>query len=266
MASGILQEMTMDDVKALDPEVVVIAVASTEPHGPSISYGSDYYQADGVCRRAVVRANEKGGRVLMYPTLPIGNNVNFKPFPFACRISVRTLMTTLLDIIQALEEDGIRKIVLLNGHGGNTDTVRATLREHFGITPEDRRAFVCTTHAMPSAEALAAIDHPSMHGGESEASRNMYLVPEYTHTDKFQDQPVGTPMIEALANNDVHCVRPWHLHAPMGGGGDTRTSSVEKGEALVETAADWFADFLVELSETPWNPKFPYPPDARQDY
>ena len=103
--SGILQEMTIDDVKAFKAEVVLLGVASTEPHGPILCYGSDFFQCDGVCRRAVVRANGKGARVLMYPTLPIGNNVNFKRFPFACRVSVRTLMTTLLDIIQAIEEE-----------------------------------------------------------------------------------------------------------------------------------------------------------------
>jgi len=262
MISGILQEMTMDDVRALKPEVAVLGVASTEPHGPILPYGTDFFQCGAVCRKAVVRANEKGGRVLMYPTLPIGNNVNFKPFPFACRMSVPALMRVLLDIIQALEEDGIRKIVLVDGHGGNTDTMQATLREHFGRTPPDRRAFVCMTRAQASSEALAMIDDASEHGGESETSRVMYLRPELVRTEKLQDLPVGRPFVKSLAEDKVFYVRPWHLHVPAGGGGETRRSSATKGEALIESSADNLADLLVELTDAPWNANFPYPPDA----
>jgi len=266
MASGILQEMTIDDVVAFKAEVVIMSVASTEPHGPIICYGSDYFQSDAVVRRAVVRANGKGARVLMYPTLPIGNNANFKHFPFACRVGIRTLMSVLLDIIQALEEDGIRKIVLINGHGGNTATLQATCREHFHITPEETRAFVCTLYPQASPESLAAIEHASEHAGESETSRQMYVVPELTRSEKLQDLPRGKPMIDELENPAIHWVRPWHLHMPMGGGGDTRKATVEKGKALIETSVDWLAAFLVELSNTPWNPHFPYPSDTRVDY
>ena len=262
MMSGILQQMTMTEVREFDPEVVVLGVASTEPHGPILPYGSDFVQCDSICRKSVTRANEKDARVLMYPTLPIGNNVNFKRFPFACRVSVRTLMRTLLDIIQAVEEDGIRKIVLVNGHGGNTDAMRAVLREHFDRTAEDRRAFVCITVGMPSKEAMDAIQHPSNHGGESETSRNLYLHPEFVHTEHLQKLPFGKPFLKSLAEDKVHWVRPWHLHVPKGGGGETRTASAEKGRALIESSAEGLAEFLVELSQAPWNPNFPYAPDA----
>ncbi len=82
MPPGILEEMTIEDVKAFDPEVLVWAIGSTEPHGPALPYGTDYWQADADVRSGVVKANQQGARVLMYPTLPIGNNANMKAFPF----------------------------------------------------------------------------------------------------------------------------------------------------------------------------------------
>jgi creatinine amidohydrolase len=258
MLSGILEEMTIDDVRAFKPEVVLLGVGSTEPHGPIIPYGTDFFQCDGVCRRTVKRANELGARVLMYPTLPIGNNVNFKAFPFACRIGVRTLMLVLLDIIQAIEEDGIRKIVIMDGHGGNTDAIHAALREHFDRTPRDSRAFVCMTHGMPSKEAVAAISPGSPHGGDSETSRMMYLRPDLVRTDKLQDLPLGKTLIEMPPLDQLYFVRPWHKVVPMGGGGDSRESSVDKGRALIESSADGLAAFLLLLSSAPWNPDFPY--------
>lgn len=252
--------MTIDDVRAFDPQVVVLGVASTEPHGPSMPYGTDTFQCDALCRLAVIRANEQGARALMYPTLPIGNNVNFKPFPFACRMKVRTLMLLLLDIIEALEEDGIRKIVLVDGHGGNTDTIRAAMREHFERTPTDRRAFVCITRGQPSAEAWAAIEHASNHGGEHEACRQLHLNADLVRQDKFQDQPFGTPLTKITERPSVYYVRPWNRYVPLSGGGDTRAATADKGRAIIESAADNLAKLLLELSNTPWNPEFPYPP------
>jgi len=263
MVSGILEEMNLEEVRAFAPEVALLGVASTEPHGPALPYGTDFFQCDAVCRRAVRQANDGGARVLMYPTLAIGNNVNFKVWPFACRIRVRTLMLVLLDIIEALEEDGIRKIVLVNGHGGNTDTVRAALREHFDKTLPDRRAFVCMTGGMPSSQAVQAIEHPSDHGGESETSRMMYLRPDLVRADQLQQLPFGRPFVESIAAGKVHYVRPWHLHVPMAAGGETRQSSAEKGKDLIESSAAGLAEFLAELSNAPWNPNFPYPADAQ---
>ena len=81
MPSGILMEMTIEEVRAFRPEVVVLPVASVEPHGPALPYGTDFTQCDGAVRRGVERANRRGARALMYPTMPIGNNVNFQAFP-----------------------------------------------------------------------------------------------------------------------------------------------------------------------------------------
>ncbi|MFH0909998.1 MAG: creatininase family protein, partial [Planctomycetota bacterium] len=225
MADGILSEMTVDEVRSFRPEVVVLGVASTEPHGPALAYGSDFYQCDHLCRNAVKRANQKGARVLMYPTLPIGNNVNFKVFPFACRIGVPTLMRMLLDILQALEEDGIRKVALVDGHGGNTAAIQAALRYHFDITPTERRAFVCYVKGwMASEEAEALVERPSDHGGESEVSRNLYINPQFVRKDKLMDQPANEPLLSMLKDPDFYCVHPWHKRYPLSGGGNTRAA------------------------------------------
>jgi len=257
--TGILQDMTIDEVREFRAEVVVVGVGSTEPHGPILPYGTDAFECDALARRAVELANGRGARVLMFPTLPIGNNVNFKAFPMACRIGVRTLMDVLADIIAALEDDGIRKVVLVNGHGGNTDAIRAVLREHIDRTPPARRAFVCMSEGPAGDAADALIEHPSDHGGEDETSRMLHVRPDLVRKDKLQDLPLGESMLKS-AEGKVHFVRPWHLYMPMGGGGDTRQASADKGKALIEGGAEILAEVLVELSVTPWNENFPYPP------
>lgn len=260
-ATGVLQEMTIEEVRDLDPEVVVFGVGSTEPHGPHLPYGTDVFQTDGVCRRAVTQANDRGARVLMYPTLPIGNNVNFKAYPFACRIGVRTLMNVVLDVIEAIESEGVRKVVLVNGHGGNTATLRATLREHAGRNDHDEGAFVCLTSTVDAIPESAAdrIEHPSVHAGENEASRMLYLRPDLVREGELDAFPIQDPTVEELRSDDVYYVPPWHGFMPESAGGETRESSAETGEALVEGAADFVADVLVALDDAPVHELFPYP-------
>ncbi|MEX0886748.1 MAG: creatininase family protein [Phycisphaeraceae bacterium] len=258
--TGILETMTIDDVRALNPEVVVLPIASTEPHGPHLPYGTDVFQCDAVCRRAVQRANERGGRVLMYPTLPISNNVNFKAFPFACRIGVRTLMRVLLDIIDALEADGIRKIVLVNGHGGNPDTIRATLREQLDRKPPGQGPFVCLVpgYLLPDGEAELGIAHESDHGGESETSQILHLRPDLVRQDKLDVFPIHDPAIAHLQTASAEFVRLWHAYMPVSVGGETRESTAAKGQRVIDTVADGLAALLVELTEAAWHERFPY--------
>jgi creatinine amidohydrolase len=260
-ATGVLQEMTIDEVRDFDPEVVMFGIGSTEPHGPHLPYGTDVFQTDGVCRRAVTRANDRGASALMYPTLPIGNNVNFKAYPFACRIGVRTLMNVVLDVIEAIENEGVRKVVVVNGHGGNTATLQATLRNHAGRHDPDEGAFVCMTSTVDAIPDSVddEITHPSVHAGESEASRMLYLRPDLVRDEEFEAFPVQEPTVDELASDDVYYVPPWHGLMPESAGGETRESSAETGEALVEGAADFVADVLVALDEAPVHELFPFP-------
>jgi len=256
--------MTLDDVRAFGTEVVVLAVGSTEPHGPHLPYGTDFIQSDEFCRRAVTKANARGARVLMYPTLPIGNNVNLKAWPFACRIGVRTLMAVLLDVIAAVEEDGVRKMFILCGHGGNMAAIQAALREHIGLhRPESPDcAFVCasTLGAFTPPDVAARITDASDHGGDHETSRILYVRPDLVRRETLAPHPFGTPELPGLRDGRVQFIKPWHLHVPDGAGGNPQNATVEKGKGIIEDGAEVLADFLAALSSAPWHPRFPYPP------
>jgi creatinine amidohydrolase len=265
MSDGILMEMTIQDVRAFQAEVVALGVGSVEPHGPVLPYGTDFFQCDAVVRRGVQLANQRGARALMYPTLPIGNNVNFKAFPFACRIRVQTLMQLLLDILAALEEDGIRKVVLYNGHGGNTDAIRAALRAHVDAHRPGQAPFVCMASYPPQLSRPPLVEHPSDHGGESETSRMLHLRQELVRKDKFGVFPVGNLTVEALSGEGLYFVRPWHRHVPASAGGDVRKASAEKGRKLIEGAAEHLAELLVQLSQAKWSDSFPYQPPPPAD-
>ena len=251
--SGILEEMTIDDVRAFKPQVVVLPLGSTEPHGRHLPYGTDTLQVTDVCRVGVIGANAKGARALLYPALPITNNVNFRKFPFACRIGVRTLMSVIVDIVTQCKEDGVMKVVIVNGHGGNTGAIPAVLREIAGM---DGMPFVCAVDGLLGPDFKSPIQHPSDHAGESETSRMMHLRPDLVRTDKLRNNPFGKSRIPALKH--ANFVRPWHLYLPVSAGGETRTSTALKGNALHAEMSKNLAELLVQLSSAKLDKNFPY--------
>jgi creatinine amidohydrolase len=251
--AGLLEEMTVEEIRAFAPEVVVLPLGSTEPHGPHLPLGTDTFQVTRLCRLAVEQANSKGARALLYPALPITNNANVRRFPFALRVGIRTLMSMLVDIATQCKEDGIKKVVIVNGHGGNPATIDAATREISGM---DDMPFVCWTSGFTPNGFVSPIEHPSEHGGECETSRMMWIRPQLVHEDKLDDNPVAQLRVKALAN--MNFVRPWHIYVPVSAGGETRKASAQKGKEIIEAEAAALASMLLELSQTPYDESFPY--------
>ena len=185
--SGILEEMTIDQVRGLKPDVAVIPIGSTEPHGPALPYGTDSYRAEAIACGATREANRQGGRVVCLPTVRISLNNNFRAFPFACRMQVSTFMALLKDLVKMCEADAIEKVVFMNAHGGNPDVIRAAMRD---LTAADG-AFVCLIQASSCAslEARQVCEKPSDHAGEDETSQMLYLRPDLVHSAKIGDNP-----------------------------------------------------------------------------
>ncbi len=250
---GLLEEMTLDEVQAFKPEVVVVPLGSTEPHGPHLPMGTDTFQVDRLCRIGVAQANEQGARALLYPALPITNNANVRRFPFALRVGVRTLMSMLLDIAGQCWEDGVRKLVFVNGHGGNPAAIDAALRE---MSACDDMPFACWTWGTPPDDFEDPIEHASDHAGENETSRMMWIRPDLVRTDKLADNPFGQLQVPSLGKESF--VRPWHLYVPLSAGGETRAATAAKGEAVTKARAKGLARLLIELSQTPYSDHFPY--------
>src|SRR5437773_803474 len=84
-------------------------------------YGTDNFEVEEVGNRACERAYKTGAKVLLLPTIPYGVNTNHLKVPgaLACSVTPSTLLHLLTDLVDSLERQGIRKLVLLNGHGGN---------------------------------------------------------------------------------------------------------------------------------------------------
>jgi creatinine amidohydrolase len=258
---GILEEMTLPEVEAFDPEIVVIPVGSTEPHGPHLAYGCDKFLTGHISEAGVLLAIRRGTRALCYPTLPIGLNVNFA-WPFALSFQVPTFMAMLTDLCTQIEAWGVRRILLVNGHGGNTAAIQAFQRQWAqrgvaGMPGAEHHAFVCSiTSRAPDADSL--IQHWSDHAGEAEVMELMAARPELVRHEQLKEFVHSEPEVGILKSPKVHWVKPWRLYLPEGARGETRTATREQAAKLHAMNAQWVADVICDLCSVPWSDRYPY--------
>src|SRR5437667_6069318 len=121
MNEFILSQQTHHFIRSQKWEAAVLPFGATEPHNLHMPYGTDVFQVEEIGRRACAFAYEAGAKVVLLPTLPFGVNTNHLKVPgaLACSLTPTTLLAILTDLADALRRQGVRKMLLLNGHGGN---------------------------------------------------------------------------------------------------------------------------------------------------
>lgn len=256
-AAAKLENLRHPELKALGTRVVVLPIGSTEPHANHLPYCTDTLTVDIMASRVAAKANAMGARVLVLPTMPYGVNSNQVPNPFAQSIRPATLTTFVKDVIDTLEQQGIRKVVLINGHGGNTTTLGATLRELFASNPKMFVALVETwTPYLPEKPSI--IETPGDHASEEETSIALALFPEKIRMDLAVKAKDSVLKLDSMKVPYIAFMRPWNYVSDNTGVGDPTKATPEKGAKLVNLFMERIARFLKELSDTELNERFPY--------
>lgn len=249
-----LDELTYRVVRQRHYEVAVLPIGATEPHGLHIPYGSDAFHVTHVADRCCEAAQRQGANVLLLPTIPYGVDSNLLGFPMAIHVGQPVLDAVVRDIIRSLEHHGVRKVVLFNGHGGNS--FKPLLRELYGKT----RAWVglvdwWTVFADRYDEIF---EHRGDHADESETSIDLALFPELVHLEDADDGATRPSRFEAINRGWVQVTRPWHLVTTNAGVGDPRQASAQKGERAIQIVVERLSRFLCELSDAELDATFPY--------
>ena len=114
MSDFVLAEQNHGAIRAQDWQVAVLPFGATEPHNLHMPYGTDNYQVEAIARRACERAYEAGAKVLLLPTMPFGVNTNHLKVPgaAACSVTPTTLLALITDLVDSMQRQGIRKIVV----------------------------------------------------------------------------------------------------------------------------------------------------------
>src|SRR4051812_36483195 len=251
-----LAEQTHAAIRAQRWEVAVLPFGATEPHNLHMPYGTDNYQVEEIGSRACEAATKNGAKVLLLPTIPFGVNTNHLQVPGGLALSVTptTLLRLLTDLVDSLERQGVRKLVLLNGHGGNE--LKPLTRELHHRT----KVFLCVCDWFRMATDLypTLFDRPGEHADEVETSLGLAFFPELLRPELADDGAARPTRFSAINRGWVSITRPWHLVSKNTGLGDPSAATAEKGQKLMDVLVERLAQFLVELAAAPMDEGFPY--------
>lgn len=178
-----LHEMSWPEAKEyfLKNDIAVLPVGSNEQHGPANPLGTDLLIAEAIAEEAANRAG-----VICLPTLPFGVSSHHKQFWGTIFISPGTFKKYVKETCLSLQYYGIRKIIIVNGHGGNRSALLEMAREL-----REEGVFVSVFQWWPaSAELLPDLFRLEErgHAGAEETSVNLVIHADLVNTRKFVDE------------------------------------------------------------------------------
>lgn len=234
------EELTSDELAELagrKDSVVILPVGSLEKHGPHLPLGTDGLTV----YKLAVEAAEREPAIVM-PPLFYAYTPNMRQFPGAICIEEDTMVKLLFDICGEISRNGFKKILILNGHGGNIHLLRVFASSAVRL----RVDYALYVIAEPWSIVRDVIDRVREtdrigHAGEVESSYMMYLYPELCRMDRVSKPAQVNP--KPLGEHPIVTQVDWIVYCPEGYVGDPRKASYEKGRVIVEA----YLERLVEI-------------------
>jgi len=248
-------EMATTDFAALaDDAVAVLPIGAVEQHGPHLPLDTDTTIVEGVVAAALARLDPTVVALLL-PTQSLGASIEHEAFPGTISLPPDLLMRIWVQIGLAVAAAGMRRLVIVNGHGGQPEVMALAARElrvRAGLLVVSANWFDFgePPGLIPPAERRFGI-----HGGLIETSVMLHLAPHKVRTAALANFPsavqdwaarfpalAGTRTRIAWASQDLH---------PSGAVGDPRAANGSLGEALVQHAAAGLARLIGEAALFP---------------
>lgn len=230
-------------------DIVIVPLGSVENHGSHLGLGTDFIIPD-----KIVELLESKVDILSIPVMPFGMADHHMNFPGTLSIGHDGLFLIMTKIIEQLFNYGARKIIFLNGHGGNTPVLnRIALNMN-------KKGAIC---AIIDWWTLAGQINPNWkggHAGAQETSAMLYINPDYVHMDyakEFHAQNLSDELVYAGANevlcNGIPISVPRSVEKLSTSGwygtDNIKTSTAEWGKEMLESTVDYVADFILKFEK-----------------
>jgi creatinine amidohydrolase len=241
-------EMTFPQLREAprDHTVVVAPIAACEQHSWHLPTITDATLVSGVAERVERRLPEQ---VLLLPTLWFGASSHHLRFGATLSANVDTHVQMLCDLLTPLLEDGYQRVFVLNGHGGNIDTMHLALRR---LQPRFRRHILAAASywELAEKELAALVEGPRKtmgHACELETSMMLALCPELVQREAIRDDPPrDDPALRGLFLADDMRQKTDH-----GCVGYPESASADKGRALLAAAVERTLEVVQALLKRP---------------
>lgn len=239
----ILAESNWEANKVEDFDMAILPWGATEAHNYHLPYATDIYEADYLAAAAAKIAWEKGAKPIVLPTIPFGVNTGQSDIYLDINIYPTTQLAILNDIIETLNRQGIKKLLIFNSHGGNN--FKPLVRE-LGLKYPDM--FICFSNWFQAMNRSDYFDKEGDHAEEMETSLMLYLKPELVlPKDKWGSGKSKKFKIKAFTEGWVWAERKWSEISEDTGVGNPEFATKEKGERFFKDVSLRFGNLIYDL-------------------
>jgi creatinine amidohydrolase len=233
---------TAADAALDDAAVALLPTGATEQHGPHLPLGTDTRAATGVADR-LDRED-----VVVCPPLSVGVSDHHRQFPGTLSVTPETFGRYVRETVESLADHGLRKVVVVNGHGGNDDALRRVARD----CRRAERAFVVPwnwwANLDDAHEDLFGRRHVG-HAGAAETSAVAALAPDLVDESALDAADAGAGDVWGVHVAGALVFDDAADFAENGVVGVPSEGSAEAGERLLDAAVadlDALCSWLVE--------------------
>lgn len=248
MRKFLIEEMTPQEITDALKEVdtVVVPLGSVEQHGPHLPVGTDTLIPITVAKLVAERA-----KVLVAPPVYYGNSLSMVDMKGVFTVTPDTLASLLLDLCKSFSRQGFKKIVFINGHGGNKQVLsfigqKARMETGALIVRID-------WWDIAAGEISKICEKEAVHADEGETSLMLACRPDLVDMAKAVKDETSDKLVKALTGgkpkNMPQVYVPFLKWSKTGLIGDATKASKTKGEKILNAVVKNIVDFLRQLDK-----------------
>lgn len=240
-----LWKMTAHQVKEAHFKKAVLAIGSCEAHGQHLAEGCDTL----VSYRLSKKIADELGDMMVLPPITVGYSAHYDTFPFSLTLRYDTVTQVIYDMIESVLRNGIKTILLVNGHDGNIAPIEVASRKIKEVYPDARIAsleqwWVTAGDLLP--KDTFEVWNGLGHAGEGETSMAYHLFPEWCEPDQATCQvPKNLP--------DLMSVK-WDFSelTDTAQTGDATKGTAEKGKKMFDVLVAYCSKVMRDLDAADW--------------
>ena len=245
MQPYILAESYWSDVKEQRIDLAILPWAATEAHNYHLPYGTDIVETERLAAEAAKIAWDKGAKISVLPAIPFGVNTGQADITLDINLNPSTQSIILNDIIEVLNRQGIKKFLIINGHGGNN--FKQILRE-LGLKFTEMFLASCDWYAAVNKKDY--FENSGDHADEMETSLMLYIAPDQVlPLSKAGDGREKKIKITGINEGWAWTERKWSKVTEDTGIGNPKKASREKGEKYFKAVVEKVAQLFVEIAK-----------------